>query len=149
MAMVGARGLRRGLIAIAGMFALAAATVVPATSASAANEYSNLTARWWTWVYAQPAVDVGGTNTNPLLDSPGQFASLGQANGIGPADKYFFLAGTAGGAVARTVTVPHGKTLFFPILNYDADNAVDPPTDNGVPALKAIAKANMDAATLV
>src|SRR5262245_53202185 len=71
-----------------------------------AGKYASLPATWWQWVYAQPALDVGGTNTNPVLDSTGAYATAGQANGIGPGDKYFFLAGTFGGTAVRTVTVP-------------------------------------------
>ena len=111
------------------------------------GKYADLTATWWQWVFAQPAVDVGGTNTNAVLDSTGAFAANLQADGIGPANKFFFLAGTFGGNATRTVTVPHGKALFFPVLNTDVDNASDPPTNFTVPQLRAIAKANIDAAT--
>jgi hypothetical protein len=142
-------GIKRGFGTILAIVCIAAATLVPAPAASAANDYGSLTARWWQWVYAQPAVDVGGTNTNPLLDSTGDYAAAGQADGIGPANKYFFLAGTFGGDATRTVTVPHGKALFFPIFNAEADNAVDPPTNNGVPQLKAIAKGLIDEATVL
>jgi len=125
---------------------VAVATVVFAPTASAAKDYGSLTATWWQWVYSQPATAVGGTNTNPVLDSTGEHATAGQPAGIGPANKYFFLAGTFGGAAERTVTVPRGKTLFFPIFNFEVDNAVDPVTDYKVPKLKEIAKTNVDGA---
>ena len=112
------------------------------------GKYSELTATWWAWIFAQPTVDVGSTNTNPVLDSTGQFASSGQKRGIGPANKYFFLAGAFGGDVTRTATVPAGKTLLFPIYNFQVDNAFDPPTSNTVPQLRAIAKANIDAVNI-
>jgi len=139
--------MKRALGTILAILCTAAATLVPAQAASAANDYGNLTAQWWQWVYAQEAVDVGGTNTNPLLDSTGAYATVGQENGIGPGDKFFFLTGTFGGDATRTVTVPHGKALFFPIFNSEVDNAVAPPTNYGVPKLKALAKAQIDAAT--
>jgi hypothetical protein len=134
---------------ILAILCVAAATLVPAPAASAAQDYGSLTARWWQWVYAQPASDVGGTNTNPVLDTTGTYATAGQENGIGPANKYFFLTGlfAPGGKVTRTVTVPEGKALFFPIFNSELDNAFDPPTNNSVPQLKAIAKDQIDAAT--
>ena len=44
-------------------------------------------------------------------DTTGEFASLGQSGPV------WFLAGTFGSTVTRTVTIPAGKTLFFPILN--------------------------------
>ena len=76
------------------------------------GKYADLTADWWRWVYAQPAVDVGGTNTNPVLDSTGAYAATGQPDGIGPGNNYFFLAGTFGGDDTRTLTIPHGEALF-------------------------------------
>ena len=128
-----------------------AATLIPATTAQGGGKYGNLTTRWWQWVLAQPAVDVGGTNTNPLLDTTGDFAAVGQENGIGPGNKYFFLTGNFGGVTrtVRTVTVPEGKALFFPIFNIEVDNAVEPPTNHSVPALTALAKAAIDGATTV
>lgn len=110
-------------------------------------KYAQLTALWWQWVLAQPAINVGDTNTNPVLDTTGDFATVGQENGIGPGDRYFFLAGTFGGDVVRTVTVPHGKSLFFPVINTDVDNATEPPTNYTVPQLVALAKANIDVTT--
>jgi hypothetical protein len=147
IAVVEAHRMKRVFGTILAILCIAVATLVPAPAASAAQDYGSLTAQWWQWVYAQPAVDVGGTNTNPLLDSTGANARVGQENGIGPGNKYFFLTGTFGGEVSRTVTVPGGKALFFPILNYEADNAVDPPTNFGVPELKALAKATIDKTT--
>jgi hypothetical protein len=125
------------------------AMVAPTAGRAQADEgkYANLTALWWQWVSAQPAVDLNGTNTHPVLDSTGQYAAVDQENGIGPGNKFFFLTGTFGGDVTRTVTVPAGKALFFPILNVEADNAVAPPTDYKVPKLKALAKASIDSVT--
>jgi hypothetical protein len=88
---------RHGFVAIVTIVVLAAATLIPATTTQGGGKYGNLTARWWQWVLAQPAVDVGGTNTNPLLDTTGDFAAVGQENGIGPGNKYFFLTGNFGG----------------------------------------------------
>jgi len=48
---------------------------------------------------------------NPVADTNGQFAAVGQSGPV------WFLAGTLGGAAERTVTVPAGKALFFPMLN--------------------------------
>ena len=139
--------MKRPLGTILAILCIAVATLVPAPAASAAQDYGSLTARWWQWVYSQPAVDVGNTNSNPLLDTTGQFAGVGQADGIGPANKYFFLTGTLGGSAIRNVTVPQGKALFFPIINVNFDNAVDQPSDLGVTELKALAKATIDKTT--
>jgi hypothetical protein len=108
------------------------------------GKYGQLTATWWQWVLGQPAVDVDGTNTNPVLDSTAAYATVGQENGIGPGNKYFFLTGTFGGSATRTVTIPSGKTLFFPLINTEVDNASEPPTDYKVPELRDIATANID-----
>jgi hypothetical protein len=91
------------------------------------SRYADLTAEWTQWLFAQPAVDVHGTNTNPAVDSTGAYADSGQKDGIGPGNQFFFLAGTFGGDAHRTVTVPRGKTLFFPVIATNADNAVSPP----------------------
>jgi hypothetical protein len=146
MEMARVRSWRHRLVALLAIAVVAVTTIVPATTASAQGRYGNLTARWWQWANAQPAVDIGGTNTNPILDSTGEFAAVGQEDGIGPGDKYFFLTGTFGGTVTRTVTVPQGKILFFPIFNIEVDNAVDPPTSFTVPELRALAAAVIDGA---
>jgi len=111
------------------------------------GKYADLTALWWQWALAQPAVDVDGTNTNPVLDTTGEYAAAGQEDGIGPANKFFFLAGTFGFDAVRTVTVPEGKALFFPVINNEWDNAVEPPTDYTVPELRAISAASIDSVT--
>jgi len=133
-----------------GIVAVTATMLIPATTTAAQGKYGELTARWWQWVTAQPAIDVGSTNTNPVLDSTGEFAAVGQEDGNGPAGKYFFLTGTFGGKpVTRTVTVPHGMTLFFPIVNIETDNASEPVTSFTVPELRARAAATIDAANVL
>lgn len=88
------------LVAIAGLMVPPTASLLADDNGKRQDgegEYANLTALWWVWVYAQPAVNVDGTNSNPVLDSTGAYAAAGQENGIGPGNKYFFLAGTFGG----------------------------------------------------
>ncbi len=138
---------------------MVAMTVTPVRSNDDGNrqddngEYEELTALWWKWLLAQPAKDVPSripnimTNTNAVLDSTGEFAANLQADGIGPGNKYFFLVATLFGEATRTVTVPKGKSLFFPLINTDVDNATNPPTHYTVPKLRAIAKSNIDAVT--
>jgi hypothetical protein len=76
----------------------------------------------------------GINNTNPVLDKTGTYAAVVQENRIGPGNRFFFLAGTFGGSATPTVTVPKGMVLFFPTINVQIDNAVDPAPD---PALVA------------
>jgi hypothetical protein len=135
------------LTALVAVVALAPVRADDGKGGGGNGKYDKITATWWQWAYAQPAVDVDGTNTNPLLDSTGEYAATGQADGIGPDKKYFFLAGTFGGDVERTVTVPQGKTLFIPVLITEVDNAVDPPTNLKAKELKALAKASIDTVT--
>ena len=153
--MASIRKMGHGFVAIV---AIAVTAVIPTTPASAQSngkqedgqgKYANLTADWEQWLFAQPAVDVNGTNTNPALDSTGAFAASGQEHGIGPGKKYFFLAGTFGGDAHRTVTVPKGKALFFPVIASNFDNAVSPPPSRPytVPQLRTQAAAFADSVT--
>ena len=102
-----------------------------------AGKYAELSAEWWQWVYKQPVA------TNPLFDETGAPPANGQPNGSGPAGKVFFLAGVinVSGMAERTITVPAGKDLFFPVLNNEADNVAVPPTNYSVPELRALAAA--------
>ena len=67
---------------------------------------SQLAAQWWQWALETP------TSVNPLLDQSGQFGAVNQPRG-----HVWFLAGNTGGVTVRTVAIPAGKALFFPIAN--------------------------------
>jgi hypothetical protein len=67
--------------------------------------YGELSARWWQWLLSIPAA------VNPNLDTTGANCGLGQY------DDVWFLAGTFGGTVERTCTIPAGKPIFFPLIN--------------------------------
>ena len=74
---------------------------------------SHLATRWWRWALETPASE------NPLTDTTGQFAAVNQSGRV------WFLAGNAGGTTVRTITVPSGKALFFPIVNvFDVEDAI-------------------------
>jgi hypothetical protein len=74
---------------------------------------------WWQWAMGIPQPNNGPPlytplpPFNPLNDPTGQYAGV---NNNGPV---FFLAGNAiaGGVWTRTITVPFGKPVFFPVLN--------------------------------
>jgi len=71
--------------------------------------YSQWAASWWQWALSIPA------DISPLNDPTGANAAPGQSGHV------WFLAGIlggSGGAATRSVAVPAGKALFFPILNY-------------------------------
>ena len=95
-----------------GAFALALTMVANVTLAQYPPA-SHLATSWWQWVFETPASE------NPLTDTTGQFAAVNQ-NG-----RVWFLAGNPGGTTVRTITVPSGKALFFPIVNvFDAEYGV-------------------------
>jgi len=74
-----------------------------------------LAAQWWQWALAEPAPE------NPLLDTTGQFAAVNQRGRV------WFLAGNSGGTTVRTITVPAGRALFFPIVNtFDVEDGISP-----------------------
>jgi hypothetical protein len=83
-----------------------AAGPLPVNSNAYGRGYDELAANWMEWAISIPA------STNPIIDTTGGYAALGQSG------KVWFLAGTGGGpAVTRSITVPSGAALFFPIVN--------------------------------
>jgi hypothetical protein len=74
---------------------------------------SHLATSWWQWALETSASE------NPLTDTTGQFAAVNQRGPV------WFLAGNVGGTTVRTITVPSGKALFFPIVNvFDAEGGI-------------------------
>jgi hypothetical protein len=97
--------LALALVAVAGL-AQAAPKPLPPQSNAFGKGYAELAADWLEWALAIPAA------TNPILDPDGAYAAMGQSG------KVWFLAGNFGGTTERTITVPNGTALFFPIVNY-------------------------------
>lgn len=85
--------------------AQAAPRLVPPHSNAFGTSYAELGAAWLEWALAAPIA------TNPILDPDGSYAAMGQSG------KVWFLAGTSGGPATRSITVPTGTALFFPIVN--------------------------------
>jgi hypothetical protein len=79
--------------------------IVPPQAITEGLTYGEWGARWWQWAYSIPA------SNNPVGDTNGQFGAVGQSGPV------WFLAGDWGGKVERSVTVPCGKYLFFPIAD--------------------------------
>ncbi len=81
--------------------------VLPVQAEAFGKSYSEWAESWWLWAWSIPA------DVSPLNDPTGASAALGQSGPV------WFLAGvlTPGGSVTRTITVPAGKALFFPIVN--------------------------------
>ena len=78
---------------------------VPVTEKFAGKTYAQLAAGWTAWAMAIPE------STNPIIDDDGSYGAIGQSG------KVWYLAGNFGGSTARTLTVPSGTALFFPIVN--------------------------------
>jgi hypothetical protein len=79
--------------------------IAPPNSNRYGLSYGEWGAEWWKWALGIPLAE------NPLLDETGEFAAVDQAGPV------WFLAGNFGGVTERTITLPAGKALFFPIVN--------------------------------
>ncbi|MFJ9694983.1 signal protein [Kitasatospora sp. NPDC101183] len=66
---------------------------------------AELQGRWWSWAASTEQ------SRNPVLDEDGHLCARGQKDGI------WFLAGTTGGTVSRSCTVPAGSPIAFPLVN--------------------------------
>ncbi len=96
------------------------------------GQYGDLSAEWWQWVMSQSA------SSNPLFDLTGADA----ANGQPEKGNLFYLAGLISlnsgleASVERTIAIPTGKRLFFPILNSEADIPSSPRSSTTVDELR-------------
>ncbi len=79
--------------------------VAPPNSTPGDMTYGEWAGAWWAWALGIPEA------MNPILDSTGEFGDVDQQGSV------WFLAGTFGETAERTVCVPPGKKLFFPIIN--------------------------------
>jgi hypothetical protein len=71
--------------------------------------YGQWTVKWWQWLASIP------TDTNPAADENGENARVNQTD-----PQVWFLAGTLGGkAVDRKCTIPAGRAVLFPVINYE------------------------------
>lgn len=80
--------------------------ILPSGSSAHGQTYGAWSDAWWQWALSIPA------DTNPMLDPTGANAAIGQSGSV------WFLAGNQGGTSERSVTIPPGKTLFLPLVNY-------------------------------
>lgn len=79
--------------------------IAPIQSHSHGMTYGEWAGAWYQWAVGIPL------DMNPILDETGEFGDIDQGGSV------WFLAGTFGGPAERTLTIPPGKTLFFPLLN--------------------------------
>ncbi len=84
------------------------------------GEWSGL---WWNWAVSMPVTANPLTNTAP--------AESGQTGNV-----WFIGGNTKSDTSVRTLTIPSGKALFFPILNWEADTTGGaPPVDSLLSAI--------------
>jgi hypothetical protein len=77
--------------------------------------YTEWTAKWWQWALSIPV------RNNPVTDKTGENCAINQKGPV------WFLAGTLGGEVVRTCTIPADKAILMPILNH-GELADSPPS---------------------
>ena len=73
--------------------------------AASAGELETLQKEWWQWAMAIPA------SHNPIFDKNGNRCGIAQRGDV------WFLAGSTGGKVTRSCSVPEGAKLFVPAVN--------------------------------
>ena len=89
-------------------------TVLPPQSKPYGKTYGEWGGEWWRWAMAIPSA------SNPIFDADGSFCNVGQSGPV------WFLAGTGGGSVNRSCSIPPGKAVFFPIIDILADYPCPP-----------------------
>jgi hypothetical protein len=99
------------------------AGILPISSRPYGKSYGQWAVSWWQWAFSIPEA------YNPVTDTTGAFASVGQSGPV------WFLAGTFGGSEERTFTVPAGKGLFLPVYQWIFGASVFDcePSNPGVP----------------
>lgn len=99
--------------------------------------YAEWSARWWQWAYELPRTN------HPLFDTVGTDAARGQI------DPVWFIGGIftpnyvpLTGTAERTITIPSGIALFFPIVNssWDNEECVEPDTNFSFTELREMAR---------
>jgi len=102
--------------------------VYPPCSTPYGLSYAEWSANWWRWIWSVPSP------VNPILDTTGQYCAEGQTGPV------WYLAGTFGGPVERSCTIPAGVSILFPVFNVafgdgDGDcNGVGPFRDSKLPS---------------
>lgn len=93
------------------------------TASHYGKTYAEWNAAWWKWYFQLQEPSGAATNSklcvDPIQDPSGAQCQSGQD----PNSPVFFLTGNFGGTSVRDqCAVPKGKAIFFPILNWEADN---------------------------
>jgi hypothetical protein len=79
--------------------------------------YSEWSVRWWQWAFELPRTN------HPLRDLTGSDALRGQVDPVWFLGGFFYSFGVPqNGPIVRNVTIPSGRALFFPVVNFVWDN---------------------------
>lgn len=90
--------------------------VLPPHSIINGKKLGDWGAEWWQWAYSF------NRDYSPVEDDSGRLCSLGQSGDV------WFLAGSyTTRPIVRECTVPQGKYLFFPIINFIAHPTPEKP----------------------
>lgn len=73
------------------------------------------TTRWWRWFLSIPKAN------SPAINDTEEKSWVNQ-----PDPNVWFLASSIGGSVDRTVKIPSGKAVLFPVINVTISNSEDP-----------------------
>ena len=96
-------------LAVTNRIKVAAPAIVPPGDTYLGKTYGQWGRDWWTWATKIPYAQ------SPLFDTSGSFGHLGQSGDV------WFLAGTSGASVERSLVIPNGKSLFVPLINLGND----------------------------
>jgi hypothetical protein len=108
-------------------------TIVQPTQKYAGKTYGQWSAAWWQW-----AANISEPNS-PVTDDTGADCAVQQKGPV------WFLAGSTGGSVTRSCTVPADKAILVPVINGECSSVEGNGTTDA--ALRACATGQMDAVT--
>jgi hypothetical protein len=90
--------------------------------------YGHWVVKWWQWLVSIPL------EVNPCIDNDGKYVSTNQTD-----PHVWFLSGTLGGnAVNRICTVPFGKSILFPVINYEMNSVEKPELKTDLDLMKHV-----------
>ncbi|MDG4857857.1 hypothetical protein P8605_06750 [Streptomyces sp. T-3] len=95
-----------------------------------AREGGKLSGRWWQWALSAP------DDQCPVKDKTGEHAGWNQP------DDLWFLAGTYGGKVTRTCSIPSDRPIFFPVFNIQMPRGYFEQKPPKMPIAHAVARLN-------
>jgi len=95
--------------------------VIPPYAKAHGKTYGDWGAEWWKWALSVPF------DQSPITDTTGQYGSQNQKGSV------WFLAGSFGTTEERWITIPAGKSIFFPLVNVWNDYPCPDPTFQPAP----------------